>query len=193
MRHTVTFLLTTLTVLMSVAPSLAQTQPVHQHYERADAVHQSGPDGILAPRLQNLGIHTFKVTTRSSRAQLFVNQGLNLAYGFNHAEAGRAFAEAARLDPSCAMAYWGQALVLGPNINAAMAPEDEPKALALALKAASLGRAATQRERDYIDALSKRYLGKAEARQEGDRAFADAMRALAKKYPRDHDAATVFA
>ena len=144
MRHTVTFFLTTLTVLMSVAPSLAQTQPVHQHYERADAAHQPGPDGILAPRLQNLGVHTFKVTTRSSRAQLFVNQGLNLAYGFNHAEAGRAFAEAARLDPTCAMAYWGQALVLGPNINAVMAPEDEPKALELVLKAASLGRSVTR-------------------------------------------------
>ena len=52
---------------------------------------------------------------KSSRAQQFINQGLNLAYGFNHAEAGRAFAEAARLDPSCAMAYWGQALVLGPE------------------------------------------------------------------------------
>jgi tetratricopeptide (TPR) repeat protein len=193
MRHTVTFLLTTLTVLMSVAPSLAQTQPVHQHYERADAVHQSGPDGILAPRLQNLGVHTFKVTTRSSRAQLFVNQGLNLAYGFNHAEAGRAFAEAARLDPACAMAYWGQALVLGPNINAVMAPDDEPKARELVLKAASLGRGVTERERDYIGALSKRYTGKAEERQAGDRAFADAMRALVKKYPRDQDAATIFA
>ena len=73
----------------------------------------------LAPRLQNLGVHTFKVTTRSAKAQLFINQGVNLSYGFNHPEAGRAFAEAARLDPACAMAYWGQALVLGPNINAA--------------------------------------------------------------------------
>jgi tetratricopeptide (TPR) repeat protein len=91
------------------------------------------------------------------------------------------------------MAYWGQALVLGPNINAAMAPDDEPKALALVQKAASLGRGVSPRERDYIDALSKRYTGKAEGRQAGDRAFADAMRALTKKYPRDLDAATIFA
>ena len=73
-------------------------------------------------------MHTFPVTTRSKQAQLFINQGVNLAYGFNHAEAARAFAEAARLDPQCAMAYWGHALVLGPNINAPMAPEDEAKA-----------------------------------------------------------------
>jgi tetratricopeptide (TPR) repeat protein len=188
------FLVTPVVILGAVAPSQAQTtQPVHQHYERTDAARQPGPGGILAPRLQNLGVHTFKVTAKSSRAQLFINQGMNLAYGFNHAEAGRAFAEAARLDPSCAMAYWGQALVLGPNINAAMAPDDEPKALALVQKAASLGRGATQRERDYIAALATRYTGKAEGRQAGDRAFADAMRALTKKYPRDLDAATIFA
>ena len=167
--------------------------PRHQHYERSDAALQPGPGGILAPRLQNLGSHTFKVTTRSARAQQFVNQGVNLAYGFNHAEAARAFAEAARLDPSCAMAYWGQALVIGPNINAAMNPDDEPKAFELVEKAASLGRRATVRERDYIAALAKRYTGKAADRATADRAFADAMRALARKYPRDLDAATIFA
>ncbi len=174
--------------------SFAQSlTPHHQHYERIDAAHQPGPGGVLAPRLQNLGVHTFKVTTKVSRAQMFINQGLNLAYGFNHAEAGRAFAEAARLDATCAMAYWGQALVLGPNINAAMAAEDEPRALAFVMKAASLSKGATQRERDYIDALAKRYTGKPDERQASDRAFAEAMRALAKKYPRDLDAATIFA
>src|SRR6476469_4479393 len=117
-------------VTILAAPVAAQT-PSHQHYLPAPGTAQPGPDGALAPRLQNLGVHTFKVSTRSARAQQFMNQGLNLTYGFNHAEAGRAFAEAARLDPGCAMAYWGQALVLGPNINAAMSPDDEPKALAL--------------------------------------------------------------
>ena len=169
----------------------AQTSaPQHQHYERAEAVHQPAPDGSLAPRLQNLGVHTFKVTTKSSRAQQFMNQGLNLVYGFNHAEAGRAFAEAARLDPACAMAYWGQALVLGPNINATMNPDDEKKAFALVEKAVSLKRGVTARERDYIDALAKRYTGKAEDRQAADRAFAEAMRGVAKKHPKDLDAAT---
>src|SRR5262245_11442761 len=111
--------------------SAQNVAPRHQHYERSGSVHQPAPDGSLAPRLQNLGAHTFKVTTKSPRAQQFINQGLNLTYGFNHAEAGRAFAEAARLDPKCAMAYWGQALVLGPNINAGMNPQDEPTALEL--------------------------------------------------------------
>jgi tetratricopeptide (TPR) repeat protein len=175
------------------SPALEARQ--HQHYRRVqpDEAMQSGPGGALAPRLQNLGNHTFKVTTKSARAQQFVNQGLNLAYGFNHAEAGRAFAEAARLDPSLAMAYWGQALVLGPNINAAMSPEDEPKAHALIQKARALSGRMTPRERDYITALAARYTGKPEDRQRADQAFADAMRGLTKKYPTDLDAATIFA
>jgi tetratricopeptide (TPR) repeat protein len=181
--------------VLCVMASPAVQARQHQHYRsvRPDETIQAGPGGALAPRLQNLGSHTFKVTTRSVRAQQFINQGLNLTYGFNHAEAGRAFAEAARLDPSCAMAYWGQALVLGPNINAAMNPDDEPKAHALVQKAVSLKDRSTPRERDYITALAARYTGKAEDRQRADRAFAEAMRGLTKKYPRDLDAATIFA
>jgi tetratricopeptide (TPR) repeat protein len=179
-------------MLVSNGPLRAQA-PKHQHYEHNDSAKQPGPGGILAPRLQNLGSHTFKVTTKSARAQQFINQGVNLVYGFNHAEAGRAFAEAARLDPTCAMAFWGQALVLGPNINAAMNADDEPKARELIQKAVSLKGRVTPRERDYIDALATRYTGQAADREKADRTFADAMRALAKKYPRDGDAATMFA
>src|SRR5262245_16742191 len=113
--------------LFAATTAFAQT---HKHYEESPGAAQPGPGGQLAPRLQSLGPHTFPVTTRSRQAQQFVNQGLNLAYGFNHAESARSFREAQRLDPECAMAHWGEALVLGPNINAAMNPDDEPKALA---------------------------------------------------------------
>jgi tetratricopeptide (TPR) repeat protein len=172
----------------------AQTPaPAHRHYERPAGYEQSAPGVPLAPRLQNLGVHTFKVTTKSPRAQAFVNQGVNLAYGFNHAEAARAFAEAARLDPECAMAYWGQALVLGPNINAAMAAEDEPKALELVQRAVSLKRNATARERAYIDALSARYTGNPADRRRADHAYANAMRKLVAAHPADLDAKTMFA
>jgi hypothetical protein len=108
-------------------------------------------------------------------------------------EAARAFREAARLDPNCAMAYWGQALVLGPNINLPMAPEEEPKAFELAQKAVALKAKASPRERAYIDAVATRYSGKPEDRSARDRAYADAMRDLAKRYPEDLDAATLFA
>ena len=121
------------TVSGCVSSAAAQGQPAggHVHYVPPPPAQaaQTAPGGAIAPRLQNLGSHTFPVSTRNRHAQAFINQGLNLAYAFNHAEARRAFREAARLDPDLAMAYWGQALVLGPNINAAMEPNEEPQAL----------------------------------------------------------------
>ena len=180
--------------VLAMGMASAQTPaPAHQHYERPARAEQPAPGMPLAPRLQNLGVHTFKVTTRSRRAQAFVNQGVNLAYGFNHAEAARAFAEAARLDPQCAMAYWGHALVLGPNINASMAAEDEPRALELIRRAQSLKGRATARERAYIDALSARYTGNPADRRTADHAYADAMRKLVAAHPTDLDARTMFA
>lgn len=175
------------------APKSVAEETSHQHYSKAEQYDQPGPDGSLAPRLLNLGKHAFPVTTKSGNAQLFVNQGINLAYGFNHAEAGRAFREAARLDPDCAMAYWGEALVLGPNINAPMNPEHEADAYRLAQKALALKAKVSEREQAYIEALAQRYSGRAEDRAKRDRAYADAMRTLHQQFPDDLDAAALFA
>ncbi|SFO23127.1 hypothetical protein [Nitrosospira briensis] len=125
-------------------------------------------------------------------AQLFINQGLNLAYGFNHAEARRAFREAARLDPTLAMAYWGQALVLGPNINAMMEPNEEPQALEMVQQAKSLMGNASPREQALISALDKRYSGKTEHRAANDEAYADAMREVHRRFPDDPDIAMLY-
>ena len=157
-------------------------------------VKSTAVPGQIAPRLQNLGDHKFIVTTSSPRAQLFISQGMMLTYGFNHAEASRSFREAARLDPNCAMAYWGMALVLGPNINLAMPPENEPKAYEMIRKAIALKKNASEREQAYIDALATRYSKEAKPdRNALDRAFAEAMRLLGERYPDDLDAATLYA
>jgi tetratricopeptide (TPR) repeat protein len=121
-----------------------------------------------------------------------MSQGLNLAYAFNHAEARRAFREAARLDPNLAMAYWGQALVLGPNINALMEPNEEPQAYELVQKAMSLRSRASARERAYIEALAQRYSGAAADRKPRDKAYAEAMRTVQATYPQDLDAAMLY-
>ena len=150
--------------------------------------------GQLAPRLQNLGIHKFPVTTGSARAQLFINQGLMLTYGFNHAEAARSFREAERLDPECAMVYWGMALVMGPNINIPMSPEKELQAYETIQKAIALKKNASEREQAYIDALAKRYSGEDKPNRTAlDRAYVKAMRELRDRYPDDLDAATLYA
>jgi tetratricopeptide (TPR) repeat protein len=157
-------------------------------------VQSTAVPGQIAPRLQKLGDHKFPVTTSSPRAQLFINQGLMLAYGFNHAEAARSFREAARLDPNCAMAYWGMALVMGPNINMPMPSEAEAKVYEMIQKAVALKSNASERERAYIDALAKRYSPEEEPnRAMLDRSYAEAMRQLHERYPDDLDAATLYA
>jgi len=171
----------------------AQASGTHKHYADVTELHrQAAPSGQLAPRLQNLGTHAFPVSTTNRQAQLFTNQGLNLAYAFNHAESARAFREAARLDPNLAMAFWGQALVLGPNINAAMEPNEEPNALALVQKAVALKAKATQREQALIDALALRYTGNASDRVARDAAYAAAMRKVHEAYPNDLDITTLY-
>ncbi len=167
--------------------TIAETNPKND-------VQSTVVPGQIAPRLQNLGFHKFPVTTSSERAQLIINQGFMQTYGYNHAEAGRSFREAARLDPKCAMAYWGMALVLGPNINMAMAPEKEPQAYEMIQKAVALKNNASERERAYIEALAKRYSGDAKpSRTVLDRAYREAMRELHNRYPNDLDAATLYA
>jgi tetratricopeptide (TPR) repeat protein len=157
-------------------------------------VESTAVPGQIAPRLQNLGNHKIPVTTDSPRAQLFFSQGMMLTYGFNHAEASRSFREAVRLDPNLAMAYWGIALVLGPNINLAMPPENEPKAYEMIQKAIALKKNASEKEQAYIDALATRYSGEAKPdRSALDRAYAEAMRQLSERYPDDLDAATLYA
>jgi tetratricopeptide (TPR) repeat protein len=166
----------------------------HQHSVRSAVANKPGSDGQLVPSLQNLGSHTFPVSTQSKSAQQYINQGLNLAYGFNHAEAGRAFREAARLDPALAMAYWGQALVLGPNINAPMDPKDEAQALELVQKAVTIATTAetSPRERALIGALEKRYTGRPEQRAINDKAYANAMQKAHRYFPDDDDIATLY-
>ena len=184
-----------LTAAVVVIPVQAQTQTPqaggHVHYAEPPA-QQATTTGAIAPRLQNLGTHAFPVSTRNRQAQLFMNQGLNLAYAFNHAEARRAFREAARLDSNLAMAYWGQALVLGPNINALMEPNEEPNAYELVQKALSLKSRASAREQAYIDALAQRYSGAASDRKPRDQAYATAMRTVHQRFPQDLDAAMLY-
>jgi tetratricopeptide (TPR) repeat protein len=191
-----------LTLILTLAATMtgvlaAQTTtpaPNHIHYDRPNNFDEPpAPNMPVAPRLQNLGVHTFPVTTTVPQAQLFINQGVNLAYAFNHAEAARAFAEAARLDPNAAMAYWGHALVLGPNINAPMNPDDEPKAFELAQKAVALKSKVSPRERAYIDAVAARYTGRPDDRQKADQAYAAAMERLIAAYPDDLDAQVLYA
>ncbi len=146
------------------------------------------------PLYDNLGSHHHPITTTVPMAQRYFDQGLRLVFAFNHEEAIASFEEAGRLDPEAAMAYWGTALALGPNINAPMSGEQEHRAYEAIRKARTLSSKVSPREQAYIEALATRYsLGPDSRRDVLDAAYADAIRALSKRFPDDPDAATLFA
>ena len=147
------------------------------------------------PLYDGLGSYSRKVTTDSAEAQRYFDQGLGFLHGFNHRAAIRAFQQAAELDPECAMAHWGVALACGPHINSMAVP---PPAAGLAWKELELAQKsvgnASPVERALIDALAKRYANpQPEDRSGLDRAYADAMREVWKKYPKDPDVGALFA
>jgi tetratricopeptide (TPR) repeat protein len=152
------------------------------------------PDAPLSvPLFDNLGTWHHPISTTSELAQRYFDQGLRLTYAFNHEEAIHAFEEAARLDPDAAMAYWGLALALGPNINVPMNKQAERRAWEALQKARARSTHVTAAERSYIDALSQRYSAKGGARAALDKAYANAMRTHWRQYPDDADAGTLFA
>jgi tetratricopeptide (TPR) repeat protein len=161
---------------------------------RSDAPAPSPQAATAPPLFETFGDLHRDIGTSVPGAQRYFDQGLRLTYGFNHQTAGTAFAEAARLDPSCAICVWGQALVLGPNINLPMDPVNAAQATALARKAQSLAGNAKPVDRALIDALVLRYQDPAPAdRKALDQAYADAMAKVVAQYPEDDDAQAMYA
>ncbi|MEH6518448.1 MAG: hypothetical protein V7742_17355 [Halioglobus sp.] len=166
----------------------------------ADTIEAEVAARAQAPLLAGLGGFTHPITTADPWAQRYFDQGMAMASGFNHAESIRAFKAAQRLDPDCAMCYWGEALATGPNINvtskgrAIMMPGDRVAAQAAVEAALARADGVTERERDLINAQAARYNGDdATLREPLDIAYARAMRELAAKYPQDDDIQAMFA
>jgi tetratricopeptide (TPR) repeat protein len=147
------------------------------------------------PFYDGLGSYSRKITTDSTEAQRYFDQGLGFLHGFNHRAAIRAFQQAAELDPECAMAHWGVALACGPHINFTAVP---PPAAELAWKELELAQKdsgnASPVEWALIGALVKRYANpQPEDRSGLDRAYAHAMRQVWKNFPKDPDVGALFA
>lgn len=154
----------------------------------------AGKSTAPMPLYPDLATHRFPATTRSAKARQYFGQGLLLAYGFNHAGAVRSFREAQRIDPDCALCWWGEALALGPNINAPMDDRDRAAALDAMDRAMSLRSKASDLEQALIEAISHRYSRDAQAnRAELDAAYADAMVGVARRFPADDDVAVLAA
>ena len=156
-------------------------------------------DRAGAPLLSGLGDHSHEITSDEEGVQEYFNQGLILAFAFNHAESVRSFKAAQTLDPSCAMCFWGEALARGPNINvtsngkAVMSDEQRVKAFEALGKAKDLMANSTPQEQAYITALSSRYDGDISSdRNALDIAYAVAMGKVVETYPEDMDAASLY-
>jgi tetratricopeptide (TPR) repeat protein len=171
--------------LLSSAPIFAQ--------QSGDAMKMDGMEKPVT-LLPGLGAYHHQVSTTNAEAQRFFDQGLRLIYAFNHEEAIRSFKRAAELDPQLAMAYWGVAIALGPNINLDVDPDREKAAYEAEQKALSLAAKAPANERAYVEALAKRYSidPKADLHQLAVD-YKNAMGEVVKKYPDDLDAATLYA
>jgi len=154
-----------------------------------------GRTDVTAPPLYDgLGKVHFAITTSNPLAQRYFDQGLSFAYGFNHAGAIAAFREAQRLDPHCAMCFWGEAFARGPNINAPMDPAGNARAVGLANYIFWLARNGSSTERGLAEALLKRYSDDPKAdRAKLDADYADAMLAVAKAHPDNDDVALLAA
>ncbi len=179
-----------LAVAVGTGRSAAGQEQPHQHMSGMPTVteNQAG-----TPLYENLGSLHYKVTAAPA-AQGYFDQGLRLAWAFNHDEAIASYTEATRQDSTCAMCWWGIAYALGPNINAPMDTAAVRPAWDAIQRAQAHAAKATPRERDFIAALARRYSSDPAAnRAQLDSAFATAMGRVAKTYPNDPEAQTVYA
>ncbi len=170
-------------ILLSCATILAQQAEMKMAAAEKPATIMAGLGSLHHP-----------VSTTNPEAQRFFDQGLSLVFAFNHEEAIRSFKRAAELDPQMAMAWWGVALALGPNINQEVDLAHEAAAYDAAQKALALAKDKPEAERAYIGALTRRYSldPKSDLKKLAVN-YKDAMAELSKKYSDDLDAATLYA
>lgn len=145
--------------------------------------------------IDGLAVHEFPITTNSEEAQAWFNQGIVLAYGFNHGEAIRSFTEAAALDPEAAMPWWGIAYCYGMHINNPVMTEAQWKASYEAVQQAlALLDDETALEQDLVRAVQKRTAWPVPDEQRPyDEAYVSAMEAAYKTHVDQPDVAALYA
>jgi tetratricopeptide (TPR) repeat protein len=178
-----------LSLLLAGSAMLAQ--------KTGDTTNKASAEGKFAVLIEGLGKYNRPITTPSAVAQRYFDQGLLFVYGYYFSEALASFQEAARLDPDCAMVYWGMAMAIGPNPNSRYSgvPDDpQGKGREAIQKAWYLRAGASVKEVAFITALLVRYDNeKYPDRKQRDAAYVQAMKELFTRYPDDPEAGTFYA
>lgn len=186
--------LKTALLVSSALAAMVLVAPDAPAHETTTAANAAPANGAQEPLYDNLGDLRYEVSTGSALAQQYFDQGLRWTYAFNHAAAARAFREAQRQDPNCAMCYWGEAFVLGPNINAPMDDGATSPALAAIEQAKAVAHHASPSEQALIEALALRYAAEPGVDRAGlDQAYADAMAEVHARFPDDPEIAVLYA
>lgn len=132
------------------------------------------------------------VSTKDPQAQALFDRGLTLFYAYNGSEGVHVFEQAAHLDPTLAMAYWGQALSYGSDINVPLDETRFHKGHEAIEKAVALEPAATPAERAYVEAMRARYAGSWGDHDRAETAYRNAMANAVAAYPDDDDLASIY-
>lgn len=154
-----------------------------------------GEDGKYIPAMPGWGNHFYKVNTSDDSAQYYFNQGLTMYYSYHAREAIASFKEAARFDNTCAMAYWGQALAMGPGYNSSYGyhmGKNVPGVVTEMSKAAAY---ASSKEKELIAVMQTRYNISDTSdvqRKQLNEAYAEGMKQLMLKYPDDNDIKALY-
>jgi tetratricopeptide (TPR) repeat protein len=161
---------------LSLAPDLLSAQEPGHHHDVDETLGTVSFPTSCAPAVQSQ-----------------FERGVAFLYSFEYELADAQFQEVAKKDPSCAMAYWGQAMTLYHELWNRPSNADLAEGAELLAKARSLN-APTARERDYIHALSVFYSDsdKLDHTQRAD-AYAKAMQGVHERNPNDHEAAIFYA
>jgi tetratricopeptide (TPR) repeat protein len=156
-------------------------------------LYNEADTAVDIPALKGWGNYKWKISHASDSVQFYFNQGINMYYAFHDIEAIASFTKATRLGPDCAMAWYGKALALGPNINYPNGYRAPSGAYEAAVKSQQLSAQCTALEKDLINAIHQRYsaditidVNKLKAK------YADAMKLVYQKHKTNPEAVTLY-
>ncbi len=195
------FSLLVLTIGITAFVTRDQQKPISRQADRITGCSPAslsesgiGVDGKFIPPLPGWGNHSYLISTKKDSAQYYFNQGLTMYYSYHFGEAKASFQEAARFDPDCMMAYWGEALSMGPSYNSAHTfkmRNGTREVLSMMIKNQEHG---TPKEILLAEVMNQRYSEDTLDihRIELNMAYANGMKMLMKKYPEDLDLAALY-